>query len=248
MAVRAPPRTHRGLFGHPEPVATVLTERAESGDLIRRQLALLADVDPGPAGEVKAAMVFAGMAGAAGPTWGNLDDESLREHLVEAGRRTAGLPAPRRVAQVTAVVTGGGSGIGGAIADRLRADGYHVATIDRNSSDNEFAHTADVTDRGQVEAALSTIRAQLGPVTILVNAAGLDGFKRFTDITFEEWQKVVDVNLNGVFHCVQATIDATPVRRIGRPEDIAAACAFLISEEAGYITGQILGVNGGRNT
>jgi NAD(P)-dependent dehydrogenase (short-subunit alcohol dehydrogenase family) len=38
------------------------------------------------------------------------------------------------------------------------------------------------------------------------------------------------------------------VRRVGRPEDIAAACAFLASEEAGYITGQILGVNGGRNT
>jgi 2-hydroxycyclohexanecarboxyl-CoA dehydrogenase len=231
----------------------------------------------------------------------------------------------------TAVVTGGGSGIGRAVADRLRADGYHVATIDLNPSDSEFAQTADVTDRGQVEAALSAIRARLGPVTILVNAAGLDGFKRFTDITFEEWQKVVDVNLNGVFHCIQAvlpdmvdagwgrivnissssthsgtpymshyvaaksaangltkslaleygpsgitvnavppgfidtpmlrnaeargrlgdiqaTIDATPVRRIGKPEDIAAACAFLISEEAGYITGQILGVNGGRNT
>jgi 2-hydroxycyclohexanecarboxyl-CoA dehydrogenase len=231
----------------------------------------------------------------------------------------------------TAVVTGGSSGIGRAVADRLRADGYHVATIDLNPSDDEFAQTADVTDRAQVEAALSAIRAQLGPVGILVNAAGLDGFKRFTDITFEEWQKVVDVNLNGVFHCiqavlpdmvdagwgrivnissssthsgtpymahyvaaksavngltkslaleygpagitvnavppgfidtpmlrnaeargrlrnVQATIDATPVRRIGKPEDIAAACAFLISEEAGYITGQILGVNGGRNT
>ena len=231
----------------------------------------------------------------------------------------------------TAVVTGGGSGIGRAVADRLRADGYHVATIDLNPSDDEFAHTADVTDRAQVEAALSAIRAQFGPVTILVNAAGLDGFKRFTDITFDEWQKVVDVNLNGVFHCiqavlpdmvdagwgrivnissssthsgtpymshyvaaksavngltkslaleygpagitvnavppgfidtpmlrnaeargrirdVQATIDATPVRRMGKPEDIAAACAFLISEEAGYITGQILGVNGGRNT
>jgi NAD(P)-dependent dehydrogenase (short-subunit alcohol dehydrogenase family) len=40
----------------------------------------------------------------------------------------------------------------------------------------------------------------------------------------------------------------TPVRRAGRPEDIAAACAFLVSEEAGYITGQIIGVNGGRNT
>ena len=47
---------------------------------------------------------------------------------------------------------------------------------------------------------------------------------------------------------VQQSIDSTPVRRIGRPEDIAAACAFLASEEAGYITGQILGVNGGRNT
>jgi NAD(P)-dependent dehydrogenase (short-subunit alcohol dehydrogenase family) len=231
----------------------------------------------------------------------------------------------------TAVVTGGGSGIGRAVADRLRADGYNVATIDLNSSDDEFAQTADVTDRAQVEAALSAIRAQLGPVGILVNAAGLDGFKRFTDITFAEWQKVVDVNLNGVFHCIQAvlpdmvdagwgrivnissssthsgtpymahyvaaksavngltkslaleygpagitvnavppgfidtpmlrnaeargrlrnvaaTIDATPVRRMGKPEDIAAACAFLISEEAGYITGQILGVNGGRNT
>jgi NAD(P)-dependent dehydrogenase (short-subunit alcohol dehydrogenase family) len=231
----------------------------------------------------------------------------------------------------TAVVTGGCSGIGRAVADRLRTDGYHVASIDLTPSGDQFAQTADVTDRTQVQTALSAIRAQLGPVTVLVNAAGLDGFKRFTDITFDEWQKVVDVNLNGVFHCiqavlpdmvdagwgrivnissssthsgtaymshyvaaksavngltkslaleygpagitvnavppgfidtpmlrnaeargmlgdVQATIDATPVRRMGKPEDIAAACAFLISEEAGYITGQILGVNGGRNT
>jgi 2-hydroxycyclohexanecarboxyl-CoA dehydrogenase len=231
----------------------------------------------------------------------------------------------------TAVVTGGASGIGRAVAHRLRVDGFNVATIDRSASDDEFAQTADVTDRAQVDAAVSAIRAHLGPVTVLVNAAGLDGFKRFTDITFDEWQKVIDVNLNGVFHCiqavlpdmvdagwgrivnissssthsgtpymshyvaaksavngltkslaleygpagitvnavppgfidtpmlraaesrgsirdVQATIDATPVRRMGKPEDIAAACAFLISDEAGYITGQILGVNGGRNT
>jgi 2-hydroxycyclohexanecarboxyl-CoA dehydrogenase len=230
-----------------------------------------------------------------------------------------------------AVVTGGGSGIGQAIANRLQADGYHVATLDLNPSDVEFAYTADVTDRAAVEAALAAIRTQLGPVTILVNAAGLDGFKRFLDIDFDTWQRVIDVNLNGVFHCIQAvlpdmieagwgrivnissssthsgtpymthyvsaksavngltkslaleygpngitvnavppgfidtpmlrkaesrgflgdidkTIEQTPVRRIGKPEDIAAACSFLISEEAGYITGQILGVNGGRNT
>src|ERR1700754_837713 len=229
-----------------------------------------------------------------------------------------------------AVVTGGGSGIGQAIAHRLRADGMNVATLDITPSDDEFAYTADVTDRAQIDAALGAIRAKLGPVTVLVNAAGVEKFKRFTDITFDDWQRIVDVNLNGVFHCVQAVlpdmieagwgrivnissssthsgqpymspyvaaksavngltkslaleygpsgitvnavppgfidtpmlrkseargylvveknIEATPVRRIGRPEDIAAACAFLISDEAGYITGQILGVNGGRNT
>jgi AcrR family transcriptional regulator len=79
-------------------VATVLQERAEWGDLIKRQLALLADVDTGPAGAVKAAMVFAGLACAAGPTWVNLDDDALQEHLVDAGRRTLGLRAPRRTA------------------------------------------------------------------------------------------------------------------------------------------------------
>ncbi len=230
-----------------------------------------------------------------------------------------------------AVVTGGGSGIGQAIVDRLRADGLNVAVLDLTASDEEHAYTADVTDRAQIDEALSGIRAQLGPVSILVNAAGLDSFKKFQDVSFERWQRVIDVNLNGVFHCIQAvlpdmleagwgrivnissssthsgapymapyvaaksavngltktlaleygpsgitvnavppgfidtpmlraaadkgflgdieqTIKATPVRRIGKPEDIAAACAFLISEEAGYITGQILGVNGGRNT
>ncbi len=63
--------------------------------------------------------------------------------------------------------------------------------------------SADVTDREQVDTALDAIRTQLGPVSILVNAAGLDGFSRFTDISFDDWQRVVDVNLNGVFHCVR---------------------------------------------
>jgi NAD(P)-dependent dehydrogenase (short-subunit alcohol dehydrogenase family) len=229
------------------------------------------------------------------------------------------------------VVTGGGSGIGAAIVARLRADGLNVAALDLQPSDDEFSHIADVTDRAAVDSAMHAVRAQFGPISVLVNAAGMDCFKRFTDISFEKWQQVIDVNLNGVFHCVQAvlpdmieagwgrivnissssthsgqpymspyvaaksavngltkslaleygpngiTVNAvppgfidtpmlrkaegkgflgdteqqiaqTPVRRMGRPEDIAAACAFLISEEAGYITGQILGVNGGRNT
>lgn len=230
-----------------------------------------------------------------------------------------------------AVVTGGGSGIGAAIAARLRADGLNVAVLDLQPSDDEFAHVADVTDRAAVDTALNAVRAQLGPISVLVNAAGLDCFKRFSDVSFEKWQQIIDVNLNGVFHCIQAAlpdmleagwgrivnissssthsgqpfmspyvaaksavngltkslalelgpsgitvnavppgfidtpmlrkaegkgflgdterqIEQTPVRRMGKPEDIAAACAFFVSDEASYITGQILGVNGGRNT
>ena len=106
----------------------------------------------------------------------------------------------------TAVVTGGGSGIGLAVAQRLRADGLDVATIDLIPSDADLSFTADVTDRTQVDAALSAIRARLGPVAVLVNAAGLDGFKRFANLTFEDWQRVIDVNLHGVFHTIQAVL------------------------------------------
>jgi 2-hydroxycyclohexanecarboxyl-CoA dehydrogenase len=214
----------------------------------------------------------------------------------------------------------------------LRADGFRVAVLDLSPTDDEFGYVADVTDRAQVDAAISAIRDVLGPILVLVNAAGMEGFKKFLGMSFEQWSKVIDVNLNGVFHSIQAvlpdmveagwgrivnissssahsgqpfmahyvaaksavngltkslaleygpsgiTVNAippgfvdtpmlrsaerrellggtveehiarTPVRRVGRPEDIAAACAFFVSEEAGYITGQILGVNGGRNT
>ncbi|MBO0855951.1 MAG: SDR family oxidoreductase [Nocardia sp.] len=232
----------------------------------------------------------------------------------------------------TAVVTGGGSGIGRAVAERLRANGLQVATLDLKPGEGEYDHTADVTDRSQIDAALDAIRAQLGPVTVLVNAAGVEGYRRFANLSFEEWERNIAINLHGVFHSIQAVlpdmraahwgrivnissssthsgqpymshyvsaksavngltkslalelgpegitvnavppgfidtpmlrkaesnqflggkiedhINRTPVRRVGKPEDIAAACAFLASEEAGYITGQILGVNGGRNT
>jgi 2-hydroxycyclohexanecarboxyl-CoA dehydrogenase len=232
----------------------------------------------------------------------------------------------------TAVVTGGASGIGRAVAERLRKDGFQVAVIDLSPTDDEFGHVADVTDRAQVEDAVAAIRKQFGPILVLVNAAGVEGFQKFSTMTFEDWSKVIDVNLNGVFHTTQAVlpdmveagwgrivnissssthsgqpfmahyvaaksavngltkslaleygprgitvnavppgfidtpmlrsaesrhllggtvedhINRTPVRRVGRPEDIAAACAFFVSDEASYITGQILGVNGGRNT
>lgn len=74
-------------------VISALQQRPDCRDLIARQLRLLADVETGPAGEIKAAMVFAGMAGAVGPMGVDTDDDSLRAHLMDASRRALGLRA-----------------------------------------------------------------------------------------------------------------------------------------------------------
>jgi 2-hydroxycyclohexanecarboxyl-CoA dehydrogenase len=246
----------------------------------------------------------------------------------------------------TAIVTGGASGIGLAISERLAADGNAVAVFDRNgeaadaaaakiaaSGGTAIGVTVDVADRSMIDAGVAEVRERLGAATILVNSAGLDGFNRFLNITLETWNRILEVNLTGTFQCCQAVVpdmvDAgwgrivnisssaaqggqqlmthyvaakagvigftkalalelapqgitvntippgfidtpmlraaeakgylggggvdeqvkrTPVRRAGRPEDIAAACAFLIRDEASYITGQVIGVNGGLTT
>lgn len=245
-----------------------------------------------------------------------------------------------------AIVTGAGSGIGRAIAKRLAADGLSVAVVDLDE-DSATAVTeeiraekdravalggVDVSVRAQVDEAVTRARAEFGPVLVLVNNAGISGFKEFLKINDESWNRIMSVNLNGPFYFTQAvlpdmidagwgrivnvssssaqsgqqymvhyasskagligftkslalefgpsgitvntippgfvdtpmlraseqrgllggTVDETaqriPVRRAGRPEDIAAACSFLVSEDAGYITGQVIGVNGGRYT
>jgi 2-hydroxycyclohexanecarboxyl-CoA dehydrogenase len=243
----------------------------------------------------------------------------------------------------TAVVTGGASGIGGAISRRLSADGAQVAILDLNgeaidatvaaigaAGGKAFGATVDVTDRAGIEAALDEVRTRLGRPTILVNSAGMNAHGPFLEISIESWNTSVAVNLTGTFHCCQAVLPdmveegwgrivnissssvhsgsaqlasyvaaksgvvgltkvlalefgrhgitvntippgfidtpmlrhsrttglmkleeqvaRTPVGRIGQPEDVAAACAFLVGEQAGYITGQVIGVNGGRNT
>jgi NAD(P)-dependent dehydrogenase (short-subunit alcohol dehydrogenase family) len=245
----------------------------------------------------------------------------------------------------TAIVTGGGSGIGQAISERLAADGNAVAVFDREGQSAEATAAAieaaggtavgvvvDVTDRDQIDRGVAAVRQRLGRPTILVNSAGLDGFDPFLKITAEKWNRILAVNLTGTFDCCQAVVpdmieegwgrivnissssahggqplmthyvaskagvigftkalalelgpqgitvntippgfidtpmlrkseqrgllgkgvehheSMTPVRRVGTPQDIAATCSFLVREEAGYITGQVIGVNGGRNT
>src|SRR3990170_8285578 len=240
-----------------------------------------------------------------------------------------------------AIVTGGASGIGLAISERLGADGTAVAIFDLDGEAADAAAakieaaggtaigvSVDVTDRARIDAAVAEVRERLAPATILVTSAGLDGFDRFLDISVEKWNRILEVNLTGTFHCCQAVIPdmlearwgrivtissssaqggqqlmthyvsskagvigltkalalefgpkgitvntippgfidtpmlrgseargllggsvedhaaTTPVRRAGRPEDIAAATSFLVSDEAGYVTGQVIGVNG----
>jgi len=97
---------HRALMsvlaGDPG-VIDMLRAQGDFGDLINRQIKLFADLDPGPGGLVKAAVVLAGIAGAALPSSVlDLDDDALRQHFIEAGRRTLGLRTPRRPSRLAA--------------------------------------------------------------------------------------------------------------------------------------------------
>jgi 3-oxoacyl-[acyl-carrier protein] reductase len=211
-----------------------------------------------------------------------------------------------------AVVTGGTRGIGAAIADRLEGSGWDVARLGRAQ--------ADVADRDAVAAAFDEVRAERGPILVLVNNAGITADGLAISLSGEDWSSVVDTNLTGAFHCTKAVLPdmlrarfgrivnvssvvaqranpgqanyvaakagllgltrtvaremarkgvtcnavtpgviatdmtadldgglagAVPAGRVGRPEEVAAAVSFLVSDEAEYINGATLSVDGG---
>lgn len=242
----------------------------------------------------------------------------------------------------TALVTGAAAGIGKACAIRLARDGVAVGVLDLNLEGCEavaaeiraaggkaIALQGSIADRAQIEAAVGKLRDAFGPVTILVNNAGISNFIPFEELTEETWDQMFDINCKGTFIVTQVVLpdmkaarwgriinissssaqtgsveqvhysaskgaviamtrslaqavgplgitvnnippgavmntimseankhrfkmsveDLTkfiPVRRTGVPEDIANTCAWLASEESSYVTGQTIGVNGGR--
>jgi 2-hydroxycyclohexanecarboxyl-CoA dehydrogenase len=245
------------------------------------------------------------------------------------------------VSMKVALVTGAAAGIGAAISRRLARDGIAIGLLDIVSEGvtkvaneivaaggNAIPLQASITDRGQMKAAVAKLRDAFGPVTILVNNAGITGFVPFEELTDAQWDKMMEVNLKGTFIVTQtvlpdmkaagwgrivnissssaqsgaalmahysaskgaiialtktlaqefgplgitcnnipprfvmntvmsenafqdsdrkqAMINSGPIKRAGEPEDIAGACAWLVSDEAGYVTGQTIGVNGGR--
>ncbi len=237
-----------------------------------------------------------------------------------------------------ALVTGSSRGIGRAVAGRLARSGWAVCINYRVRQDcaeslaAELAAEgcrcmtvqADVSDRAQVNHMVRRVEETFGPVSLLVNNAGVAGQALFQDVTDELWHRYFSVNVDGAFHAIQAVLphmlrrhsgcivnvssiwglrgascevtysatkaaligltrslaaelapthirvncvapgvirtdmlDAlppevlpqlaqeTPMGRLGTPEDIAAAVAFLASEEADFITGQVLTADGG---
>lgn len=242
----------------------------------------------------------------------------------------------------TALVTGAAAGIGAACSIRLAKDGIAVGVLDldeercadtvnaiKAAGGDAIALGADVSNREQVNAAVAKLRDAFGPVTIVVNNAGVTDFTPFEELTDERWDFVYAVNVRGPMIVTQAVLadmkaahwgrivnissssaqtgalnmiayssskgavvtmtrsmaqefgpfgitvnnippgsvmgtimseanrdkfqipsevllSTLPVRRMGEPNDIANACAWLVADASSYVTGQTIGVNGGR--
>ena len=238
-----------------------------------------------------------------------------------------------------ALVTGASRGIGREIAMALAEEGADVA-INYNRSDddadtlamsievmgkNTWVYPADISDYGKVQAMRTSLAKYLGPIDILVNNAGINVDKLFSKMQPEDWNKVLAINLIGVFNCTrifledllaskhgriinitsivgqmgnigqvnyaaskagiigmtkalakelasksvtvnaiapgfietsmlagvpekirERIIEQIPMKRFGRPSEVAKAVVFLASDDASYITGHVLNVNGGQ--
>jgi 3-oxoacyl-[acyl-carrier protein] reductase len=239
----------------------------------------------------------------------------------------------------TCLVTGASRGIGRGVAEELGSHGANVVVNYRSSED--LAHEvcdhieddcdgkavpaqADVADYDEVQAMVEGVREEFGGVDVLVNNAGITVDKKFENMTRDDWERVVDVNLGGVFNATKACfedlceaddgrlinissvvgqqgnygqanyattksglfgftrtialemassgstancvapgfvatdmletvpervqekiLDRIPLNRFATVDDVAGIVRFVASEDAGYMTGQILAVNGG---
>ncbi len=122
--------------------------------------------------------------------------------------------------QKTVLVTGASRGIGYAIAKKFAQNGFNVAinyNVNRTAAESlerELASQqcrvmtvkADVSSQEQVLNMIESVNSHLGNIDILVNNAGIAGQSLFTDITTEEWDKMFDINVKGMFHCCKAVL------------------------------------------
>ncbi|EPR10826.1 elongation factor P 5-aminopentanone reductase [Ruminiclostridium papyrosolvens] len=122
--------------------------------------------------------------------------------------------------QKTVLVTGASKGIGYAIAKKFARNGFNVAinyNVNRTTAESlerELALEqcrvmtvkADVSSQEQVLNMIDSVNSHFGNIDILVNNAGIAGQRLFTDITTEEWDRMFDINVKGMFHCCKAVL------------------------------------------
>ncbi|MCM3088418.1 3-ketoacyl-ACP reductase [Bhargavaea ginsengi] len=127
-----------------------------------------------------------------------------------------------------ALITGAGRGIGRATAIAFAKEGIHIGLVGRTSENLQNVAeelkaydvkvaiaAADISDLESVTAAVESIRGELGPIDILVNNAGISKFGGFMDLTPEEWTKIIDVNVKGVYYTTRAVLPEMLERNTG---------------------------------
>lgn len=244
-----------------------------------------------------------------------------------------------RLENRVAIVTGGASGIGRMIGRKFADEGASVVVADQDeeASDSAVAelkttgaectsYRLDVSVADETEGLVEAVRERFGHIDVLANCAGVSRFGPIEELRLEWWQRVIEVNLNGLFYCcyavakvmmeqkrgsiinigslaavngisnqapyvaskhgvvgvtkalaidlgpyqirvncicpattmtrlaletrseefIEAEAELTPLRRLAVPEDIAKVAVFLASDDAGFVTGAVLPVDGGR--
>ncbi len=140
-----------------------------------------------------------------------------------------------------AIVTGAGQGMGKAIATSLASEGINVVIADINGkvaeetaqSLNGLGIKVDVTKESEVEAMVATTLEKYGRVDILVNNAGILRPTRIGDITKQEWDLVLDVNLNGTFLCTKAVLNSMKKNGYGRIINMSSSAGRSVSTLGG---------------
>jgi NAD(P)-dependent dehydrogenase (short-subunit alcohol dehydrogenase family) len=155
------------------------------------------------------------------------------------------------------VVTGAASGIGLGVAQMFAGNGHPVAMLDfdeqtlaresaalRKTGANLLAHPVDVSNRGQVEAAYAAVRNHLGPIAIVIANAGISSSADFQSMTVETWQRMIDVNLTGVFHTLQPALPDMVAAKWGRIVTISSQAAQSGAQDRAHYAASKAGVIG----
>ena len=142
---------------------------------------------------------------------------------------------PKRFTNQVAIITGAASGIGRACAVRFAQEGANVACLDLNEEANEaaatecrdlgveaIALTCNVADPDSVQAAVQATLSQWGRVDILITAAGIYSGAPLPEVSLPQWQRLIDVNLTGVFLCNQAVAPILMKQRSGSIVNISS--------------------------